>query len=93
MTALPGLTPALAAGSVLVLILASHELTMSSILYGPGTQTLAVVVLDQQQLGQVGATSALALVLSVPPLFAGLLLARGRRIAPARVPITTAAAT
>jgi len=90
-TALPGLTPALAAGSALVLILASHELTMSSILYGPGTQTLAVVVLDQQQLGQVGATSALALVLGVPPLLAGLLLARGRRPVPARAPIVTAA--
>lgn len=91
-TVLPGLAPALAAGGALVLILASHELTMSSILYGPGTQTLAVVVLDQQQLGQVGATSALALVLGVPPLLAGLLFVRGRRIAPARVPIATAAA-
>ena len=76
---LPGLTPALAAGGALVLIFASHELTMSSILYGPGTQTLAVVVLNQQQLGQTGPTSALALVLGVPPLLAGLALARGRR--------------
>jgi iron(III) transport system permease protein len=81
-TVLPGLAPALAAGGALVLIFASHELTMSSILYGPGTQTLAVVVLGQQQLGQTGATSALALILGVPPLLAGLLLARGRRIAP-----------
>jgi iron(III) transport system permease protein len=83
-TALPGLAPALAAGGALVLIFASHELTMSSILYGPGTQTLAVVVLSQQQLGQTGATSALALILGVPPLLAGLVLvlARDRQIAP-----------
>jgi iron(III) transport system permease protein len=80
---LPGLAPALAAGGALVLIFASHELTMSSILYGPGTQTLAVVVLNQQQLGQTGPTSALALVLGIPPLLAGLALAHGHRTAAA----------
>jgi iron(III) transport system permease protein len=78
-TTLPALRPALLTGGALTLIFATHELTMSSILYGPGTQTLAVVLLDQQQLGQVGATSALALLLSVPPLSIGLMLARGRR--------------
>lgn len=57
----------LAAGG-LVLLFALHELTMSSILYGPGTETFAVVVLNQQQLGGVGVSAALAVVLTLPPL-------------------------
>jgi iron(III) transport system permease protein len=76
---LPGIRATLAAAGALVLVFATHELTMSSILYGPGSQTLAVVVLGQQQLGQIGATSALALILSVPPLIAALALAGVRR--------------
>ena len=94
---LPGIRAALAAAGALVLVFATHELTMSSILYGPGSQTLAVVVLDQQQLGQVGATSALALILSVPPLIAALALARLQRrrqsVAPRRAPSAMAAST
>jgi iron(III) transport system permease protein len=57
----------LAAGGLVVLF-ALHELTMSSLLYGPGTETFAVVVLNQQQLGGVGTSAALAVVLTVPPL-------------------------
>ena len=30
---------------------ALHEVTMSSLLYGPGSETLAVVVLNSQELG------------------------------------------
>ena len=69
----------LAAGGLVVLF-ALHELTMSSLLYGPGTETFAVVVLNQQQLGGVGTSAALAVVLTLPPLLvvgaAGALLAR-----------------
>ena len=45
---------------------------MSSLLYGPGSETLAVVVLNSAELGQVGRTAALSVLLT-------LLLARRRR--------------
>lgn len=56
------------AAAGLVVLFAIHELTMSSILYGPGTETIAVVVLNAQQLGDVGASAALAVIVSLPPL-------------------------
>jgi iron(III) transport system permease protein len=61
----PILRPALVAAWTLVFLSALHELTMSSLLYGPGNETLAVVVLNLQQLGDVAATSALALLLTL----------------------------
>ncbi len=61
----PLLRPALAAGWLLVFLFAVHELTISSLLYGPGKETLAVVVLNHQELGDVGVTSALSVVLTV----------------------------
>lgn len=76
---LPPMTAALAAAAGLVFVFALHELTMSSILYGPGSETFAVVVLDQQQLGDTGATAALAIVLTLPLLIAGALLLRAAR--------------
>ena len=36
---------------------------MSSLLYGPGSETLAVVVLNSQELGRIGPTAALSVVL------------------------------
>ncbi|MFP3915816.1 MAG: ABC transporter permease [Actinomycetota bacterium] len=65
---LPLLRPALVAGWLLVFVIAFHELTMSSLLYGPGTATLAVVILNLQQLGDVPASAALAVILTVPVL-------------------------
>jgi iron(III) transport system permease protein len=56
------------AAAGLVVLFALHELTMSSLLYGPGTETFAVVVLNQQQLGGLGTSAALAVILTVPPL-------------------------
>ena len=38
---------------------------MSSLLYGPGSETLAVVVLNSQELGRIGPTAALSVVLTV----------------------------
>jgi iron(III) transport system permease protein len=61
----PILRPSLAAGWILVFVFALHELTMSSLLYGPGTATLAVVVLGVQQLGDPGVSSALAVLLTL----------------------------
>lgn len=84
---LPPLSTALAGAAALVFLTAFHELTMSSILYGPGAQTFAVVVLDERELGGVGTTAALAVTLTVPVLLvAGLAVRRwgARRPAPGR---------
>jgi iron(III) transport system permease protein len=75
----PPLQTAAVSAGALVFLFAFHELTMSTILYGPGSETFAVVVLNQRELGDVGATAALAVVLTVPVcLAAGLLLALTR---------------
>lgn len=77
---LPLLRPALMAGWVLVFMFSFHELTMSSLLYGPGTETLAVSVLNIQQLGDGPLSSALAVILTVPLLLAALPLLASRRV-------------
>jgi iron(III) transport system permease protein len=59
-----------------VLVFGLHEVTMSSLLYGPGTMTLAVVVLNLQQLGETGPTAALAVVLTIIVAAASLPLLR-----------------
>lgn len=61
---LPLLRPMIIAGGLIVFMFGLHEVTMSSLLYGPGSATLAVVVLNLQQLGDNGLTAALALVLA-----------------------------
>lgn len=71
---LPALARPACAAAALVFLLSFHELTMSSLLYGPGTQTLAVVTLNLQQLGDVGATAALAVVLTLIGAVGGALL-------------------
>ena len=71
---LPPLGPALLAAWLVCFLTALHEVTMSSLLYGPGSETLAVVVLNSGELGRVGATSALCVVLTVVLLVPGLLL-------------------
>ena len=75
---LPILRPALVAGWLLVFLFGLHELTMSSLLYGPGTATLAVVTLEVQQLGDVTVTAALAVLLTVPGIIAAVLVGRCR---------------
>jgi iron(III) transport system permease protein len=89
---LPALGPALLAAWLLVFLGALHEVTMSSLLYSVGNQTLAVAVLNSQELGDVGATAALSVVLTALMLAAGLpvwlalrAIAR-RRNGPARAP-------
>jgi iron(III) transport system permease protein len=59
----PPLLPALVAAGALVFLFAFHEVTMSALLYGPGSQTIGVVVLNLQELGDAGRTSALACVM------------------------------
>jgi iron(III) transport system permease protein len=62
---LPLLWPSLAASAVLVFMFALHELTMSSLLYGPTSATIAVVVLNLQQLGDPTQTAALAVLVTL----------------------------
>ena len=84
---LPLLRPALAAAGLVAFLFAFHELTMSALLYGPGTQTLAVAILNLHQLGDVRATSALAVALTALMLLIAVpLMALQRRAARLRVP-------
>lgn len=69
---LPILRPLIITGGLIVLLFGLHEVTMSSLLYGPGTSTLAVVVLNLQQLGETGPTAALAIVLTIIVALASL---------------------
>ena len=62
---LPLLWPSVVASAVLVFMFALHELTMSSLLYGPTTATLAVVVLNLEQLGDPTQTAALAVLVTL----------------------------
>ena len=62
--ALPRLAPALLIAWLICCVTALHEVTMSSLLYGPGSETLAVVVINAGELGQVGNTAALSVLLT-----------------------------
>lgn len=63
--ALRPLLPALVGAWLVCLLTALHEVTMSSLLYGPGSETLAVVVLNSQELGGIGPTAALSVLVTV----------------------------
>jgi iron(III) transport system permease protein len=63
--ALRPLAPALLAAWLVCFLTALHEVTMSSLLYGPGSETLAVIVLNSQELGRIGPTAALSVLLSL----------------------------
>ncbi len=69
---LPLLRPMIVAGGLIVFMFGLHEVTMSSLLYGPGSATLAVVVLNLQQYGDRGLTAALAVILALLVALAGL---------------------
>jgi iron(III) transport system permease protein len=75
----PLLAPALAAGAILVALTAINEVTVSVLLYGPGTQTLGVLVFtlqDSGQSAQAAAVSCLALALMAGLMAAATLAAR-----------------
>ncbi|MCW2534541.1 MAG: transrane component of transporter [Modestobacter sp.] len=63
--ALRPLAPALLGAWLICFLTALHEVTMSSLLYGPGSETLAVVVLNSEELGRKGPTAALSVVLAL----------------------------
>ncbi|HSR15641.1 MAG TPA: ABC transporter permease subunit, partial [Gemmatimonadales bacterium] len=75
----PLLLPAIIAGFVIVFLFALHELTMSALLYGPGSETLAVVILNLRQLGDVTVTAAMAVALTAIVLTVAGLAAVVRR--------------
>jgi len=70
---LPLLWPAMVGAWLLVFLFCMHELTMSSLLYGPGSETLAVAVLELQQLGDPTVTAALGVLLTALVLVPALL--------------------
>jgi iron(III) transport system permease protein len=70
----PLLRPALLAAWGLCFLTALHEVTMSSLLYGPGSETLAVVVLNSAELGNVGATAALSVLVTAIVVLPGAAL-------------------
>jgi iron(III) transport system permease protein len=80
------LAPALLSAFLLCFLTVLHEITMSSLLYGPGSETLAVIVLNTEELGRVGPTAALSVALSllvgVPALLLWVALGRLRVRAP-----------
>ncbi len=78
----PALQAATAAAWVLVFLTAVHELTVSSLLYAPDTQTVAVVVLNAEQGGDVARTAAISVLLTGLILLVALPLVLLRR--PAR---------
>jgi iron(III) transport system permease protein len=72
--ALRPLAPALLGAWMICFLTALHEVTMSSLLYGPGSETLAVVVLNSQELGRIGPSAALSVVLFLLVAVPALLL-------------------
>lgn len=78
-------SPALLAAWMVCFLTALHEVTMSSLLYGPGSETLAVVVLNSEELGQVGQTAALSVLLTLLLLMPAMVSWWGlRRLDPSR---------
>lgn len=69
----PAMTPGIMISFALVFLLGIHELTMSSLLYGPSTKTFAVQVLAAEEAGEVALTAALAmLITAITVVLAGI---------------------
>ena len=77
----PALRPGIVTSFALVFLLGVHELTMSSLLYGPSTKTFAVQVLAAEEAGELALTAAMAvLVTAITVIVAGVaLFARSSR--------------
>jgi len=69
----PLLAPAMTAGGILVALTAVNEVTVSSLLYGPGSQTLGVLVFTLQESGQSGQAAAVSVIALL--LMSGLMAA------------------
>ncbi len=77
---LPLLAPAIVAAGLLVFTVAINEVTISTLLYGPHATTLAVSIVNLQQLGDPTVTAALAVVLTAIVGLAALGLLLLRRV-------------
>ncbi|QBD82472.1 iron ABC transporter permease [Ktedonosporobacter rubrisoli] len=69
---------ALACG-VLVFINSIYELTMSSLLYAPGTETLAIAVLNAEEGGDAATTATIGVLLTLLMVVSLLVLTAGRQ--------------
>lgn len=76
---MPILAPTLAAAGLLVFVFALHEVTISILLYGPSSATLAVAIINLQQLGDPTVTTALAVLLTLLVLACAVPLVALRR--------------
>ncbi|ANF56545.1 ABC transporter permease [Halotalea alkalilenta] len=72
---LPLLAPAAFAGALLVFLTAVNELTVSALLWGPGSETLGVLIFNLDQSGDNALACALSVI--VMALVAGLMLVFG----------------
>jgi len=59
---LPLVLPSVAAGGVMVILLAFYELTISGLLWSAGTETLGVALIDLEDAGLGAEAAALAVV-------------------------------
>jgi iron(III) transport system permease protein len=87
---LPVLAPAIVTSFVIVFLFGIHELTMSSLLYGPNTKTFAVEVLAAEEAGELSLTAALAVLVTAITVFVmalAFMLRPTRRIVSARLGI------
>jgi iron(III) transport system permease protein len=58
---LPAIGPALFSGAIIIFLTAFNELTVSALLWGPGTQTLGVVMFGYEEAGLSGQAAVLGL--------------------------------
>ncbi|WP_181704890.1 ABC transporter permease [Chthonobacter rhizosphaerae] len=83
----PLLAPAAASGAVLVTLVAFSEVTLSSILWTRGTETLGTVIFNYEDGGYTGLAAAMSVIAVLTTLALMLALDRiGRRLPPGIVP-------
>jgi iron(III) transport system permease protein len=70
----PFLAPVVESAAVLVFISAVYELTMSTLLYTPSSQTLAVVVLNAEQAGDVRTMAVISVSMTILIFAAAMML-------------------
>lgn len=75
----PQMQAAALAIGVLVLVNSIYELTMSSLLFAPGTETLAIVVLNAEEGGDVATTATIGVLLTLLMIVSLLILTAGEQ--------------
>jgi iron(III) transport system permease protein len=67
-------------GAAVVFLAALHELTVSALLYAPGTETVAVVVLNAELAGDLASTAAIGVLLTAIVLIVAIPIAATGRV-------------